>query len=189
VICCWQEYLHCCGVAHRDLKPENLLLDDHDNLKISDFGMATVFRLNGKVGDSVVINNFKAFLVLLWLVTFWGFAKCDSKSENDLSRLTQWYYIWLALGKVLPGLNLTGDQMYWLSFSSVSLGKCQDCILKYTTASHIPSPQIFCLLKNWDLSSGICGILMNMVLVKPSVAYGATAGRSGGLHSASCVQW
>jgi serine/threonine-protein kinase Chk1 len=42
------EYLHCCGVAHRDLKPENLLLDDQDNLKISDFGMATIFRLNGK---------------------------------------------------------------------------------------------------------------------------------------------
>ncbi|GFG38350.1 hypothetical protein Cfor_05695 [Coptotermes formosanus] len=42
------EYLHCCGVAHRDLKPENLLLDEHDNLKISDFGMATVFRMNGK---------------------------------------------------------------------------------------------------------------------------------------------
>jgi serine/threonine-protein kinase Chk1 len=42
------EYLHCCGVTHRDLKPENLLLDEHDNLKICDFGMATVFRLNGK---------------------------------------------------------------------------------------------------------------------------------------------
>ncbi|KPJ13357.1 Serine/threonine-protein kinase grp [Papilio machaon] len=37
-------YLHSRGVAHRDIKPENLLLDAHDNLKISDFGMATVFR-------------------------------------------------------------------------------------------------------------------------------------------------
>lgn len=37
-------YLHHKGVAHRDLKPENLLLDEHDNLKISDFGMATMFR-------------------------------------------------------------------------------------------------------------------------------------------------
>lgn len=37
-------YLHSKGVAHRDLKPENLLLDDHDHLKISDFGMATMFR-------------------------------------------------------------------------------------------------------------------------------------------------
>ncbi|KAJ0175370.1 hypothetical protein K1T71_008529 [Dendrolimus kikuchii] len=38
------EYLHGRGVAHRDIKPENLLLDHRDDLKISDFGMATVFR-------------------------------------------------------------------------------------------------------------------------------------------------
>lgn len=37
-------YLHGRGVAHRDLKPENLLLDQHDQIKISDFGMATLFR-------------------------------------------------------------------------------------------------------------------------------------------------
>ncbi|XP_034256073.1 serine/threonine-protein kinase grp [Thrips palmi] len=42
------EYLHSHGVAHRDLKPENLLLDEHLTLKISDFGMATIFRMNGK---------------------------------------------------------------------------------------------------------------------------------------------
>lgn len=38
------EYLHGKGIAHRDLKPENLLLDINDNVKISDFGMATMFR-------------------------------------------------------------------------------------------------------------------------------------------------
>ena len=42
------EYLHKKGVSHRDIKPENLLLDGEDNLKISDFGMATVFRHKGK---------------------------------------------------------------------------------------------------------------------------------------------
>lgn len=38
------EYLHERGVAHRDIKPENILLDDNDDVKISDFGMATMFR-------------------------------------------------------------------------------------------------------------------------------------------------
>lgn len=42
------DYLHLKGIAHRDIKPENILLDENGVVKISDFGMATVFRLRGK---------------------------------------------------------------------------------------------------------------------------------------------
>ena len=35
-------------MAHRDIKPENLLLDGYDTLKISDFGLSTLFRYQGK---------------------------------------------------------------------------------------------------------------------------------------------
>lgn len=38
------EYLHSKGVTHRDIKPENLLLDSSGKLKITDFGLATVFK-------------------------------------------------------------------------------------------------------------------------------------------------
>ncbi|MGH0181986.1 UNVERIFIED_CONTAM: hypothetical protein FKN15_008204 [Acipenser sinensis] len=48
VLSCSQEYLHSIGITHRDIKPENLLLDERDNLKISDFGLATVFRHRDK---------------------------------------------------------------------------------------------------------------------------------------------
>lgn len=73
------EYLHSVGVAHRDLKPENLLLDEHDNIKISDFGMATMFRYKGRerllnkrcgtvpyVAPEVYVREYKAEPADVW---------------------------------------------------------------------------------------------------------------------------
>ncbi|KAI9454195.1 CAMK/CAMKL/CHK1 protein kinase [Russula earlei] len=38
-------YIHSEGVCHRDLKPENILLDAAGALKISDFGLCSVYKL------------------------------------------------------------------------------------------------------------------------------------------------
>ncbi|KAL8713414.1 MAG: hypothetical protein Q9220_002613 [cf. Caloplaca sp. 1 TL-2023] len=40
-------YMHSKSVAHRDIKPENILLSAEGQLKIADFGLATLFEHNG----------------------------------------------------------------------------------------------------------------------------------------------
>uniref|UniRef100_A0A0R3RJV3 non-specific serine/threonine protein kinase n=1 Tax=Elaeophora elaphi TaxID=1147741 RepID=A0A0R3RJV3_9BILA len=41
------KHIHSMGIVHRDIKPENLLLMKNGQLKICDFGAATIFRRKG----------------------------------------------------------------------------------------------------------------------------------------------
>ena len=38
------KYLHNKRIAHRDIKPDNILLDENDNIKIADLGIAAIFK-------------------------------------------------------------------------------------------------------------------------------------------------
>src|SRR5450432_2144310 len=40
-ICGALQYIHTHGVVHRDLKPENIMVDEQDNIKLIDFGIAS----------------------------------------------------------------------------------------------------------------------------------------------------
>ena len=44
-ICDALEYCHNLNVCHRDIKPQNILLDEKDNIKLVDFGFATIMEM------------------------------------------------------------------------------------------------------------------------------------------------
>ncbi len=53
------DYAHCQGILHRDIKPANLLLDEHETVWVTDFGLAKVFGEDGLTRSGDVFGTLR----------------------------------------------------------------------------------------------------------------------------------
>ena len=73
--------MHGSGIIHRDIKPSNLLINSNCDLKICDFGLATV--KNGKINKDAQLTD---YVVTRWfrapeLLLRFGSKNYDSKID------------------------------------------------------------------------------------------------------------
>ncbi|KAK0734919.1 kinase-like domain-containing protein [Lasiosphaeria miniovina] len=83
-------FMHSKGVAHRDLKPENILLSESGNLKIADFGMATMFEYKGQKKQSSTMCGSPPYIAPEVLAS----ARADRKSPNAAKYSADLVDIW-----------------------------------------------------------------------------------------------
>ncbi|KAJ9152132.1 Kinase-like domain-containing protein [Pleurostoma richardsiae] len=84
-------FMHSKGVAHRDLKPENILMSESGNLKLADFGMATMFEYKGQRKQSATMCGSPPYIAPEVLTCA---AKADRKTSAALKYSADLVDIW-----------------------------------------------------------------------------------------------
>lgn len=56
-VCAALDFAHSEGIIHRDLKPSNIMLDEHGNAYLSDFGIAQIMQDAGRLTGSALIGT------------------------------------------------------------------------------------------------------------------------------------
>jgi len=117
------EYIHENGVVHRDLKPENIMVDDHDNIKLIDFGIA---------GDAAARRlTYANFTATLGTADYISPEQIKGKRGDGRSDI---YSIGIILYEMLTGkLPFTG---------STPLEAMNDRLLNYPTPPSVVDPAI-----------------------------------------------
>lgn len=58
-ICDTLDYTHQQNIVHRDIKPDNIMIDKHNNVKITDFGLAKIETASYKTQSGAVMGTFR----------------------------------------------------------------------------------------------------------------------------------
>ncbi|KAI0444417.1 putative serine/threonine protein kinase [Xylaria telfairii] len=83
-------FMHSKGVAHRDLKPENILMSESGNLKIADFGLATMFEYKGQKKLSATMCGSPPYIAPEVLAC----ARADRRSSDAAKYAPELVDIW-----------------------------------------------------------------------------------------------
>lgn len=90
------EYLHFQGIIHRDIKPANLLLDENGHVKISDFGVSHLSKVDEETGETLTENDLELSKTA-GSPAFFAPELCQTSSDEKRPTITKAIDVW-ALG-------------------------------------------------------------------------------------------
>ena len=87
-LCSALNYCHSRNVCHRDIKPENILLDEHDNVLLADFGFASIMEVDPSVTDRArVVSQESSAASSLELDEFCAYEASERTMEGSSKRM------------------------------------------------------------------------------------------------------